>query len=69
MWLPLMKLLVFSGLADESVQEFIKALGKAYFVSCASRYERAYRSLGPDFGQFLINLDGVLEALKHSNQG
>ncbi|CAG7827004.1 unnamed protein product [Allacma fusca] len=56
--------------SHESVSStFIKSLGKAYFVICASRYERAYRTLGPDFGQFLINLDGVLEALKHSHQG
>jgi hypothetical protein len=50
-------------------ESFVRALGKAYFTSCAGHYEKAYRALGPDFGKFLINLDGVLEVLKHSSQG
>ncbi|ODN06499.1 Head-specific guanylate cyclase [Orchesella cincta] len=58
-----------NGISEVELDAFTRVLGESYFSSCASRYKRAYRSLGPDFGKFLINLDGVLEALKHSNQG
>jgi hypothetical protein len=57
------------GVEGVGLEELCRAVGEGYFKSCVSRYKRAYRSLGPDFGKFLINLDGVLEALKHSNQG
>lgn len=61
--------LFFYTISEVELETFTRALGELYFNSCASRYKRAYKSLGPDFGKFLVNVDGVLEALKHSNQG